>query len=536
MTVLIRILQLILSLSLLVMIHELGHFAFARLFGVRVSKFYMFFNPQISLVRLKKINGKWQVRFFAKNVKENQKVALDEFGNPLLWENDPDEKVRKRFEGKKPLTEEEWAEIEADFNFGRPLARHQGHPKFTIIEEEDLPLLDDQDWRKYPETTEWGIGWVPLGGYCAIAGMVDETTTADQLGSEPKAWEYRSKAAWKRLPIICGGVLVNFIGAFIIYSAILGHWGRDYLPLENATYGMQYSDEMLAEGFQQGDRIIQVGDRVPETRADLINWMLIEGERHITVLRGTDTIGGLQLSADFDQKVLAAGATDLVDFRFPFVIADIAPEGPAARALMMAGDSITAVAGKDMFCYQDIQAELKKHACDSISIRFVREGRPMEVRLFLGDEGLMDVHAFAPDHFLEMRHVEYGFWESIPAGIRYGWDTLANYVKQFRLVFTPEGAKSLGGFGAIGSLFPPMWDWHAFWLMTAFLSIILGFMNIIPIPGLDGGHMLFVIWEMITGKKPSDKFLEIANNIGFYLLLALLIYANGNDIFKFFFK
>ena len=185
MTILIRILQLILSLSLLVMIHELGHFTFARIFGVRVNKFYMFFNPQFSLIRLKKINGKWQVRFFAKNVKENQKVAMDVNGNPLLWENDKDEKVRKRFEGKKPLTDEEWDMIEQDFNFGRPILRRQGHPKFTLIEEEDLPLLADDDWRKYPETTEFGIGWVPLGGYCAIAVMVDETTTADQLGSEP---------------------------------------------------------------------------------------------------------------------------------------------------------------------------------------------------------------------------------------------------------------------------------------------------------------------------------------------------------------
>lgn len=517
------------------MIHELGHFAFARIFGVRVNKFYMFFNPQISLVRMKKINGKWQIRFFAKNVKENQKVAMDANGNPLLWENDKDEKVRKRFEGKKPLTDEEWDEIEQDFNFGRPIARRAGHPKFTLIEEEDLPLLHDDDWRKYPETTEWGIGWVPLGGYCAIAGMVDETTTADQLGSEPKSWEYRSKAAWKRLPIICGGVLVNFIGAFIIYSAILCHWGKDYMPLESATYGMQFSEEMLSEGFCQGDRIIRVGDRTPETRADLINWMIIEGEHDVVVLRGEDTLT-LRLSDDFDQKILAAGGTSVVDFRFPFVLREVMDDGPAAKAGMQPGDSIVGINGRPMYAYYDIKAELQKHPCDSVTLIYMRGDEKRLARMFIGDECMIAVDPELPEHFLEIRHVSYSLLESVPAGIRYGWDTLVGYVKQFRLVFTKEGAKSLGGFGAIGSLFPPMWDWHAFWLMTAFLSIILGFMNIIPIPGLDGGHMLFVIWEMITGKKPSDKFLEIANNIGFYLLLALLIYANGNDIFKFFMK
>ena len=533
MTILIRILQLILSLSLLVMIHELGHFTFARIFGVRVNKFYMFFNPQFSLIRLKKINGKWQVRFFAKNVKENQKVAMDANGNPLLWENDKDEKVRKRFEGKKPLTDEEWDMIEQDFNFGRPILRRQGHPKFTLIEEEDLPLLADDDWRKYPETTEFGIGWVPLGGYCAIAGMVDETTTADQLGSEPKPWEYRAQSTWKRLPIIIGGVLVNFIGAFIIYSAILCHWGESYLPLENATYGLQYSDEMLAEGFQQGDRIVQVGERVPETLSDLVHWMVIEGEHDIRVLRDGDTLS-LTLSQDFDQKILAAGGGRFIDYRFPFVVNELLPDGPAAKAGMLPGDSVIGVNGKMMSMYQDVTAELQKHPCDSVTVIYDRAGERGFARMFIGDEARIGVGVVLPEQYLELRHISYGFFESIPAGIRYGWDTLKNYVKQFRLVFTKEGAKSLGGFGAIGSLFPAMWDWHQFWLMTAFLSIILGFMNIIPIPGLDGGHVLFLLWEMITGKKPSDKFLEIANNIGFYLLLALLIYANGNDIIKLF--
>lgn len=535
MTILIQALQFILSLSLLVMIHELGHFTFARIFGVRVNKFYMFFNPRRSLVRAKKINGKWQVRFFAKNVIENQKMAMDANGNPLLWEDDKDEKVRSRYEKKQPLTAEEWDEIEAKYNFGRPITRRQGHPKFTIIEPEDLPLLADDDWRKYPETTEWGIGWLPLGGYCAIAGMVDETTTADQLGSTPHPWEYRAQPTWKRLPIITGGVLVNFIGALIIYSGVFHHWGQDYMPLESAKYGMQFSDAMLSEGFVQGDKIIRIGDRVPDSRADLVNWMVVDGEHDVQVLRGQDTIN-LTLSDGFERKILADQGTMFCDFRFPFVVQDLLPDGPAAKALMMAGDSIIGVGGKSMYIYQDIVAELPQHAMDSVDITFVRAGETHTVRVFLGDEAKLGVYMKMPNEFLAIKHIDYSLIESIPAGIHYGWETLANYVKQFRLVFTKEGAQSLGGFATIGSLFSPIWDWHSFWLMTAFLSIILAFMNIIPIPGLDGGHMLFVLWEMITGKKPGDKFLEIANNIGFYLLLALLIYANGNDILKLFMK
>ena len=533
MTILIRTLQFILSLSFLVMIHELGHFAFARLFKVRVNKFYMFFNPKRSLFRMKKINGKWQFRFFAENVLENQKVALDEFGDPLLWENDKDEKVRKKYAKKEALTSEEWDEIEQKFNFGRKITRRQGHPKFTIIEPEDLPLLADDDWRKYPETTEWGIGWLPLGGYCAIAGMVDETTTADQLGSTPHPWEYRAQSTWKRLPIITGGVLVNFIGALVIYSAVFHHWGQDYMPLESATYGMQFSEPMLSEGFCQGDKILMIGDRVPDSRADLVNWMVVDGEHNITVLRGIDTVR-LQLSDGFERKILADQGTVFCDFRFPFVIGELIPESPAAKALMMSGDSVIAVGDKPTIAYQDVVAELQQYACDSVEIRYVRAGEMQATRVFLGDEAKLGVFPKSPSEFLEVKHIDYSFFEAIPAGIQYGWETLVNYVKQFRLVFTKEGAQSLGGFAAIGSLFSPVWDWHSFWLMTAFLSIILAFMNIIPIPGLDGGHMLFLFWEMITGKKPNDKFLETANNIGFYLLLALLIYANGNDIIKLF--
>ena len=463
MTILIRTLQFLLSLSFLVMIHELGHFTFARIFGVRVNKFYMFFNPWRSIFRMKKILGKWHFRFFAKNT------------------------------------------------------------------------TDDDEWGQHPETTEWGIGWLPLGGYCAIAGMVDETTTADQLPTEPQPWEYRAKPTWQRLFIITGGVLVNFLGALLIYAAVFHHWGQDYMPLSSAEYGMHFSETMLSEGFCQGDRIIRIGDRTPETRADLVNWMVVDGEHDITVLRNSDTVH-LTLSDGFERKILADQSSTFCDFRFPFVIADVMPDSPAAQALMLPGDSVIAVNSQNCAIYQDIVAELALHPADSVDVTFVRDGQTLTARVLLTPDAHLGVYPKAPTEFLETKHVEYGFFEAFPAGIRYGWETLANYVKQFRLVFTKEGARSLGGFAAIGSLFSPVWDWHSFWLMTAFLSIILAFMNIIPIPGLDGGHMLFLLVEMITGRKPNDKFIERANNIGFYLLLALLIYANANDIIKFFMR
>lgn len=480
MTVLIRIFQLILSLSILVIIHELGHFLFARLNGVRVSKFYMFFNPQFSLVRWKKINGKWQFKFFAPNT-----------GDP-------------------------------------------------INNEEELAKLDDNDWRKYPEQTEWGIGWLPLGGYCAIAGMVDETTNADQLGTEPQPWEYRSKKTWQRLPIICGGVLVNLVGAFLIYSAILFHWGSSYIPLSGAQWGLQYAETFIEDGLKQGDLIIKVGDRTPEQLADLRDWIFFDGEHQIVALRknqrgGNDTVR-VRLSDTFERRFMAAGAKSFIEFRFPLVVAEVLENSAAMKAGIEQGDSIVAVCGVPTPCFQDVTAELEKHACDSVTINVVRAGELLTLCAYVGDEGKIGL---APKHyatFIEPVETEYNILECIPAGIKYGWETLVNYVKQLRLIFTPEGAKSLGGFGAIGSMFPETWNWFLFWHTTAFLSVILAFMNIIPIPGLDGGHVMFLLWEMITRKKPSDKFLEIANNVGFYLLLALLIYANGNDIFRWLMK
>lgn len=474
----IQAIQLILALSFLVLIHELGHFTFARIFGVRVEKFYMFFNPKFSLVRFKKFDGKWHFKFFAPN--------------------------------------------------------------------------EDKEWEAHPETTEWGIGWLPFGGYCAIAGMVDETHSTDDLAAEPQEWEFRSKPAWQRLLIILGGILVNFVGALVIFAMLLWHWGSDTLPLRNINTGLYYSQIMVDEGFQQQDKILLVDGEEPETLNDAVQAIIIEGKRNVTVLRGADTIQ-LVMSEDLGTRYLAQqNAFDKIEREkkradksyqkrrytllsewIPCVLDTVMPEMAGAYAGLQEGDSIVSIAGEPTLCNAQMVDELQRHPCDSVAIEYYRAGEKHTTKAFIGDQCKLGI-AVKWDIF-ELEHTDYNFFQAIPAGIRYGWDILAMYVKQFRLVFTKEGAQSLGGFGAIGSMFPSVWSWYLFWHMTAFLSIILAFMNFLPIPALDGGYILFLLVEIITRHKPSDKFLERANEIGFWLLLALLIFANGNDILKLFF-
>ncbi|MBR1631884.1 MAG: RIP metalloprotease RseP [Paludibacteraceae bacterium] len=496
MTFWIRLLQLILSLSLLVVLHEFGHFTMARIFGVRVEKFYMFFNLRRSLVRFKKINGKWNVKWFAPNVEESLKMKVDDEGSAVK-----DSKGRIMYE---PLSDAELATLPAD------------------------------DWRRYPETTEWGIGWLPFGGYCRICGMVDETTSAAELQSEMKPYEYRAKKTWQRMLIIVGGVLFNLIGAMLIYAAILMKWGVAYVPMQNAAYGLQYSELMKQQGFQNGDRIISIDGMIPETTADVAEWLLIDGKQSVLVARGADTVC-LTMQSDFTQQVLANEATDLFDFRFPFVIDDVSGRSPAAMADLQGGDSIVGINGVSTQAFQDVQEQLQANAGKTIQLEYYRNQERHVVDVTLGDDAKLGVLYRSPETYLKVERKKYAFFPAIPAGIKMGWKTLTGYVKQFKVVFTKEGAKQLGGFGAIGKMFPERWSWPVFWSMTAFLSIILAFMNILPIPVLDGGYLIFLIYEMITGRKPSDKFMERTTSVGFALIFALLIYANLNDILRAFF-
>ncbi len=494
-TFLIKALQLILSLSILVFLHEFGHFFFARLFKVRVDKFYMFFNPNFSLIRAKKINGRWQVRFLAKNIPANERQMINSEDQGMV-----DSK-------------------------GRPLM-------------EPIPLdeLTDDDWRKYPETTEWGIGWLPLGGYCKIAGMIDESMDKTQMALPPQDWEYRSRPVWQRLPIIVGGVLVNFLLAMLIYAGVLFTWGQEYLPFENATYGLQFSPTMIESGFQHGDKIISVDGQPIEQRADFIEKILIDGNRNVLLLRDDTVETAVELPANFAQRVLASEELNLISIRYPFVIEGVQPGSPADIAKLQQGDSVVALNGKPCSIFQDVAAELDLLANSSVAVSFYRAGVLETTKLNLLENAKMGVTLRPVLNFFETKRTEYGFLEAIPAGISLGWGTLVSYIKQFKLVFTKEGSKQVGGFGSIGKMFPQVWDWQIFWSMTALLSVILAFMNFLPIPALDGGHVMFLMYEMITGRKPGDKFLEYAQTAGMLFLIALLLFANGNDIFKAFFK
>lgn len=489
--VLIKALQLVLSLSILVFVHELGHFGFARLFKVRVNKFYLFFNPNFSIFRAKKINGKWQFRFFAKNLPDHVRQSVDDFGVPRT--------------DKK------------------------GNP---IMEPAPLSELADDDWRKHPETTEWGIGWVPLGGYCAIDGMADETTDASMLSAEVKPWEFRAKPAWQRMFIIAGGVLMNFITAAIIYAMMLYTWGKEYIPMENAYLGYDYCQTALNNGFQNGDRIITIDGDTIEQQQEFISKAVIEGKQNVVVLRNGEEVN-ITLPEDFGEQILSANEKGLLQIRIPFVIGQVAEGTPAQAAGLQSNDSIIGINDKHLVAYSDIVRELDTLKGQTITVGFVRNDSTMQLPLTLSDEGKMGVQ-IDPNltRYFKTQKIEYGFFESFPAGIKQGWEGLVNYVKQFRLVFTKAGAQSVGGFVAIGNMFPSTWDWSIFWSFTAFISIALAFMNFLPIPVLDGGYFLMLIYEMITGRKPSDRFMEIASNIGMFLLLALLIFANGNDIIK----
>ncbi len=453
-----KILALILSLSLLVFIHELGHYLFARLFKTRVEQFYLFFNPGFSILRAKRYNGKWHLSWFSKTSPE--------------------------------------------------------------------------EFAQYPDKTEWGIGWLPFGGYCSIAGMIDESnTSADSLSAEPQEWEYRSKKAWQRLLIVLGGVLMNFVGAIVIFSAMLFVWGKETLPMQNVTHGYDYTEVALKNGFQNGDIVQSIDGKKVLNLSEVVEQVLLESAGDVTVKRG-DSLVTFNLPKDFAKQMLVANPKEFAVERFPFVIDNFAIGSVAEKAGMQIGDSIVAINGVLTPTFSDFVQEIADKKGKEITVSYYRNNAKHDVVIPLGSDGKIGAVAKTPTSLYKTEKIEYNLFESIPAGIKVGTETLVNYVKQFKLVFTKEGASQLGGFGAIGSMFPAEWNWAIFWNMTAFLSIILAFMNILPIPALDGGHVMFTLWEMITGKKPGDKFMERAQMIGMIILFGLLIFANGNDLYR----
>lgn len=482
----IKALQLILSLVLLVTIHEFGHYIFARIFGVRVNRFYLFFNPWFSLLKYKPAEGRLEIIAWTSKPKDNPEGP--ELAHSLL-----DIKVKKH------------------------AAEKNGKPTWAA--------------------TLYGIGWVPLGGYCDIAGMVDETKGADQLESEPQPWEFRTKPAWKRFMVMVAGVVFNFILAIIIYIGIAWHWGEAGIPYENAVYGMDYSEAMREAGFVDGDRLLTVNGKPVDTFKNGTLLDIIGDGNTITVLRGADT-AYVTIPKGTTEKCVAENKAPFT-YRFPQVVKDVPGGQPAARAGMMAGDTICKIGADTITSFDRMVAALTKHKGQPVDITVRRGGKELTMPVDVtdsGDKGTIGVYTLVAKDLLEAEYVKYGFFEAVPRGITNGVSTLKSYVSSLKLLFTKTGAQQVGGFGTLGSLFASEWNWEIFWSMTAFLSVILAFMNIIPIPGLDGGHVLFLLWEMITGRKASDKVLEVANTIGFVFLLLLLVYANGADIFRAFFK
>ena len=433
---LVKALQLVLALSILVIVHEFGHFIFARIFKVRVEKFYLFFNPWFSLFKFKPKNS----------------------------------------------------------------------------------------------DTEYGVGWLPLGGYVKIAGMIDESMDKEQMAQPAKSWEFRSKPAFARLMIMIGGVLFNFLLAMIIYAAIAFHWGDTYLPLKNVKAGMEFSQVGLDAGFKNGD-ILLAADGVPMETLDI---QRIGEAKTVTVLRnGTETV--LEMPDNLMQQIIAANTWFTKEIE-PIVIQNVIADKYAAQAGLQANDSIVSIAAVSPHSFTDVTKILAEHKDQTVDFVFYRNKEEMTLPVKISEAGTIGVQFKNIAQLYELVDKKYTFFESIPVGISKGVNRLTGYVTSLKYMFTKEGAQSVGGFVAIGNIFPSVWNWRVFWEWTAFLSIMLGFMNILPIPALDGGHVLFLLYEVITRRKPNEKFMEYAQLTGMALLFGLLIFANGNDLFKVFFK
>ncbi len=437
MNILIQAGQLILSLSILVILHEFGHFLPARLFKIRVEKFYLFFDPWFSLFKLKKGD------------------------------------------------------------------------------------------------TEYGIGWLPLGGYVKISGMVDESMDKEQLKLPPQEWEFRSKPAWQRLIVMLGGVTVNIVSALIIYMMIAFTWGETSLPLANAKYGIMCDSTALDIGLMNGDKILSVGGENVEDFHEVTAILLLDKPHTIEIDRNGEK-KTIQVPSDFVKRVLSKGAKGFISPRGLFAAGDFPEKSGAKLAGIQKGDFLVALNGEKLLFYDQFGPRLSKLKNQKATIGLIRAGKYQELSVPVDADGKIGIFAVSPMAMLDIVTTHFGFFESIPKGISLGTKTLSNYLKQFKIIFTKEGAKQIGGFGTFAGLFGTTWDWESFWRLTAFISIILAVMNILPIPALDGGHVMFLLYEMITRRKPNQKAMEYAQMAGMVVLLALLLYANGNDIFRHF--
>ena len=440
MVILIKTFQVILALSILIFVHEFGHFMWARIFKIRVEKFYLFFDPWFSLFKYKPKNS----------------------------------------------------------------------------------------------DTEYGIGWLPLGGYCKISGMIDESMDKEAMAQEPQPWEYRSKPAWQRFFVIFGGVLFNFILAIAIYTGVMFAWGEQYIKNTDVTTGI-YASELAQEiGFRNGDRIISFDgyetEKFNELQVDLIRTQAKEAK----VLRNGDTV---TVSIDPVYIATILNTPGMFNFGIPFEISDIPNSSINAASGLAPKDRILAINGQECEMFYEVQEKLASAKGDSIVATVARGEEIVLIPLATDTTGRIQVQANVNlNDFYTVTQKEYSLFAAVPAGISKAVTTVENYFKELKLIFSPktEAYKSVGSFISIGKIFPSSWDWHSFWNITAFLSVMLAVLNILPIPALDGGHLVFTVYEMVTGRKPSDKFLEYAQMVGMILLLGLMVLAFGNDIFRLF--
>jgi regulator of sigma E protease len=443
MGVIIQIGQLLLSLSILIILHEMGHFLFARLFNTRVEKFYLFFDPWFSLFKIKR------------------------------------------------------------------------------------------------GETEYGIGWLPLGGYVKISGMIDESMDKEQLKQPPQPYEFRSKPSGQRLLIMLGGVIVNLILGFIIYSAVLYTWGEKYLPNKNLTDGIWCVDSIAMDiGFRNGDKILSINEMEPVRYADIYREIIFGG--NVKVLRNNQ-VDSFYVPTDFIGSLVKERNVMLFYPRIPFIIREIPDTSINKDSGLKAKDQLVSINQVPVKYYDQYLSVVDTLQPGMVTADVLREGNPLTLSLTLTPQKKLEVFPFIPT-FDELEKLglykqetrTFNFFEALPAGFKMAGSQLSFYIKQFKLIFDfKSGAyKGLGGFGTIGGLFPKVWSWQAFWEITAFLSLILAFMNVLPIPALDGGHVMFLLYEMVTRRKPSEKFMEYAQIVGMVIIIGLLIFANTNDILR----
>ncbi|HIB47333.1 MAG TPA: RIP metalloprotease RseP [Flavobacteriaceae bacterium] len=436
----VKAIQLLLSLSILIILHELGHFIPAKLFKTRVEKFFLFFDVKFALLK-----------------------------------------------------------------------------------------------KKIGETT-YGIGWLPLGGYVKISGMIDESMDKEQMAQPAQPWEFRSKPAWQRLIIMLGGVTVNVIVGMVIYIFLFYNNGQRIVTNENLPNGFSVAQEFKALGFEDGDRVLQLNGKDFENLNNLNRYLMLRDVETLTVLHPDGNQETIELPEDIGMTMFKAGVREPFTPMRTTIIDTIYPDLPAGPSDLRVGDRVLQINGTEVTTFRNMSELVRANPEKPVALTVLRNGETLEFTVTPNDKGQLGINNLAREYDNSFEQVNYSFGESIGGGIEYGYNVLKDYVYQFKYVFTAEGATQIGGFGAIGGLFPDTWDWSSFWHTTALISIILAFMNILPIPALDGGHVMFLLYEMVSGRKPNDKFMEYAQMVGFFLLIGLVLFANGNDIYRWLFE